>query len=91
MSSDGIIICQLCHVTFNATEDLSLHSCTNIKQEVKDYELPFKFKKSFICKICNKSFKDNYKLRRHEKVHNKGYYDRYYDFGCGVSILRIKN
>ena len=26
-------------------------------------------KKIFICQICSKSFKDNYKLKRHKKVH----------------------
>ena len=28
-------------------------------------------KKNFQCKECNKSFRDNYKLKRHEKVHMK--------------------
>ena len=26
-------------------------------------------KKSFICRICQKPFRDNYKLKRHERVH----------------------
>merc|ERR1712110_1081375 len=27
--------------------------------------------KHYVCQICNKSFKDSYKLKRHEKVHIK--------------------
>ena len=29
-------------------------------------------KKKHMCTICNKNFKDNYKLKRHEKIHIKG-------------------
>ena len=39
-------------------------------------------KKFFVCQICSKSFKDNYKLKRHKKVHirsgeipEQGYYN----------------
>ena len=115
MGSENINLCRICHSEFETEEDLSLHTCLQIKQEFqesnydvgqngaqdsKDYELPSnekinmdvekpapskKLKNLCICGLCNKSFKDNYKLRRHEKVHNKGYYD----FGCGV--LSIKN
>ena len=28
-------------------------------------------KKNFVCQVCNKAFRDNYKLKRHEKVHIK--------------------
>ena len=28
-------------------------------------------KKNFLCQVCNKAFRDNYKLKRHEKVHIK--------------------
>ena len=28
-------------------------------------------KKNFFCQVCNKAFRDNYKLKRHEKVHIK--------------------
>ena len=30
-----------------------------------------KIKKDYICEICNKSFRDTYKLKRHKKVHIK--------------------
>ena len=115
MGSENIHLCRICHSEFETEEDLSLHTCVEIKQEfqetnvidsydfgqngalaqdLKNYELPSNVKfnvddekprKLCVCEICNKSFKDNYKLRRHEKVHNKGHYD----FGCGV--LSIKN
>ena len=29
-------------------------------------------KKKHMCIICNKNFKDNYKLKRHENIHIKG-------------------
>ena len=28
-------------------------------------------KKNYNCSVCNKSFKDNYKLKRHERIHVK--------------------
>ena len=28
-------------------------------------------KKNFFCQVCNKAFRDNYKLKRHEKIHIK--------------------
>ena len=58
----------------------------DIKQEAEEYDIPENClevdmdvestpkrtrKKNFLCKICNKTFKDNYKLKRHEKVHIK--------------------
>ena len=30
-----------------------------------------KVKKNHVCQICNKAFRDTYKLKRHEKVHIK--------------------
>jgi len=27
--------------------------------------------KNFLCQTCNKAFIDNYKLKRHEKIHDK--------------------
>ena len=87
MSLGKIPLCQLCQVTFDSVEDLSLHSCTDIKQEIKDYELQSNFKlnedvekptlnkkpkrKLVMCRICNKTFEGNYKLKRHEKIHIK--------------------
>ena len=102
MGSENINLCRICHSEFETEEDLSLHTCLQIKQEFqdsnydvgqngvqdsKDYELPSnekinmdfekpapskKTKKLCICGICNKSFKDNYRLRRHvSQVHTK--------------------
>ena len=51
-----------------------------LEQDLKNYELPSNVKfdmddekpKLFVCGICNKSFKDNYRLRRHiSQVHTK--------------------
>jgi uncharacterized CHY-type Zn-finger protein len=102
MGSENIILCRICHSEFETEEDLSLHTCLQIKQEFqdsnydvgqngaqdsKDYELPSNekvnidvekpapdktLKKLCICGICSKSFKDNYRLRRHvSQVHTK--------------------
>ena len=87
MSLGKIQLCQLCQVTFDSVENLSLHSCTDIKQEIKDYEWQSNFKlnedfekptlnkkpkrKLVMCRICNKTFEGNYKLKRHEKIHIK--------------------
>ena len=52
-----------------------------LAQDLKNYELPSNVKfnmddekprKLWVCGICNKGFKDNYRLRRHEsQVHTK--------------------
>ena len=102
MGSENINLCRICHSEFETEEDLSLHTCLQIKQEFQDsnydvgqnsskdsknYELPSnekinmevekpapnkKLKKLCLCGICSKSFKDNYRLRRHiSQVHTK--------------------
>ena len=102
MGSENINLCRICHSEFETEEDLSRHTCLQIKQEFqdsnydvdqngaqdsKDYELesnekinmdvekpaPNKqLKKLCICGMCSKSFKDNYRLRRHiSQVHTK--------------------
>ena len=102
MGSENIHLCRICHSEFETEEDLSLHTCVEIKQEfqetnildnydvgqngalaqdLKNYELPSNVKfnmddekprKLCVCEICNKSFKDNYRLRRHiSQVHTK--------------------
>jgi uncharacterized Zn-finger protein len=102
MGSENINLCRVCHSEFETEEELSLHTCLQIKQEFqdsnydvdqndaqdsRDYELPSneninmdvekpalnkKPKKLCICGICTKSFKDDYRLRRHvSQVHTK--------------------
>ena len=42
------------------------------EMDMIDENLPLKkkrLKKEYICQLCSKSFKDNYKLNRHQKVH----------------------
>ena len=36
MDSENIHCCQLCHLEFETEDDLSLHKCTDIKQEFQD-------------------------------------------------------
>ena len=42
----------------------------DMADQIDGNEKPKK-KKNCICRICQKSFRDNYKLKRHEKVHIK--------------------
>ena len=42
----------------------------DMANQIDGNEKPKK-KKNCICRICQKSFRDNYKLKRHEKVHIK--------------------
>ena len=44
-------------------------------------------KKNYFCHLCNKSFRDNYKLKRHVKVHIKAgeLQEGETRMGCGVS------
>ena len=43
----------------------------SVDNSVEKVMKPKRTKKNFQCKECNKSFRDNYKLKRHEKVHMK--------------------
>ena len=51
-------------------EESDILNETNISNS-EDISKPKKKKKNFHCKECNKSFRDNYKLKRHERVHLK--------------------
>ena len=36
MSSEQILMCQNCHMTFESNEELTIHSCVKIKEENQD-------------------------------------------------------
>ena len=52
-------------------KDIDIPSETKQDNSVEKVVKPKRTKKNFQCKECNKSFRDNYKLKRHEKVHMK--------------------
>ena len=52
-------------------KDIEIPAETNQDNSVEKIMKPKRTKKNFQCKECNKSFRDNYKLKRHEKVHMK--------------------
>ena len=52
-------------------KDIEIPAENNEDNSVEKLLKPKRTKKNFQCKECNKSFRDNYKLKRHEKVHMK--------------------
>ena len=50
-----------------------LHLCTLNYWPIENFCVIVKISptKNFLCQTCNKAFIDNYKLKRHEKIHDK--------------------
>ena len=71
IKSSPLILLSLKDKQIEDKKDIEIPAENNEDNSVEKVVKQKRTKKNFQCKECNKSFRDNYKLKRHEKVHMK--------------------
>ena len=71
IKSSPLILLSLKDKQIEDKKDIEIPTENNEDNIVEKVVKQKRTKKNFQCKECNKSFRDNYKLKRHEKVHMK--------------------